>query len=483
MESGPEKMPTAVIVGGGVAGLTGALALRPLGYDVGVLDRDPAPAPVSVEQANVNWLRPSAPQTLHSHAFTSLGVGLLRNRAPEVHAGLLAAGATEIDLSTTKPPALRETPPEPGDAELTVLACRRRTFDSVLATTVERLGITVRRNAVVRGLDLTDDGSPRVVGVRLADGSRIQADVVMDATGRRAESRRWLAAAAIPVAEDRVRACDIACYTRFYRCRGESLPGPLNRGNAGGGIFGHYMAFVHPGDNGTFSVGIGVLPDDPLLKAVRDEAAFTAVLSATPLLAPWIAKGVSDPISSVNAIRFPDNTVRGVATTRQQPVHGLFQLGDAACVTNPLYGRGVALAIAHVYKLAEVLAEQPEIGREQSARTAEATETLLVPWFRQAVHDDLERIRGWRMAVHGEQLPPLPDDYLGLGTAAMASAFDVVVWRRLTRVLMSLDPPELFYGDPAMRARVRSVLAGRQPARIPVPERAEFVRILSEACR
>jgi len=34
-----------------------------------------------------------------------------------------------------------------------------------------------------------------------------------------------------------------------------------------------------------------------------------------------------------------------------------------------------------------------------------------------------------------------------------------------------------------MRARVRSVLAGRQPARIPVPERAEFVRILSEACR
>src|SRR5260370_25419329 len=64
MESGPEKMATAVIVGGGVAGLTGALALRPLGYDVGVLDRDPAPAPVSVERANVDWLRPSAPQTL-----------------------------------------------------------------------------------------------------------------------------------------------------------------------------------------------------------------------------------------------------------------------------------------------------------------------------------------------------------------------------------------------------------------------------------
>lgn len=476
-------MPTAVIVGGSVAGLTAALALRPLGYRVVVLEREAGPVPASIEEANADWVRPSVPQALHSHAFTSLGIALLRRRVPEVHEALEAAGAQLIDLGAAGPPALRDAPAEPGDAELRVLACRRRTFDAVLATTARRLGVEVRRGAIARGLDLSVNGAPRVRGVRLTDGSALPADIVVDATGRRTESQRWLADAAVPVAGDEVRAADITCYTRFYRCLGPGLPGTLNRGNAGGGIFPHYAAFVHPGDNRTFSIGIGVLPDDPAMKALRNPAAFTAAVAATPLLATWIAEEASEPTSPVHTIGFPPNTVRGAATTRQRPLHGLFQVGDAACVTNPLYGRGIALAIAHAWRLAEVLAEHPEPGEEQSMRFAEATESLLVPWFERSVDDDLERIRLWRATVHGQELPPLPSDYLGLGAAAAASMFDAPVWRQLTRVMMLLDPPERLFGDAAMRARIRAVLAERALPPSPAPGRAEMVGIVGEASR
>lgn len=475
-------MPTAVIVGGGVAGLVAAIALRPLGYRVQVLERDPVAAPESVARANGDWIRPTVPQALHSHAFTSLGTGLLRKRVPEIYAELLAAGAWEIDLIAALPALLRDAP-EAADPELVVLACRRRTFDSVLARVAGRLGVAVRRGATVRGLVLSRADAPRVVGVRLSDGAIIEADVVVDATGHRAASRRWLARAGIAVAPDETWASEFACYTRFYRCLGDGLPGLLNRGNADGGIFGHYMAFVHPGDNGTYSIGIGVLPDDPVLTEVRDEAVFTAVIGATPLLAPWTAEGAGEPISPVHAITVPDNAVYGVATSRQRPVAGLFPLGDAACVTNPLYGRGVALAVAHAFRLAEVLADEPGAGSRQGARAADLVESLLAPWARQAASDDLERIRPWRAAVHGEDSPPLPWDHLGVGAAARAAALDATVWRRLARVQMSLDSPMSFYQDAAMRARIRAALDGRERPAGPAPGRDELLRVVGGASR
>lgn len=470
-------MPTAVIVGGGVAGLIAAIALRPLGYQVQVLERDQVTPPDSVAEANDGWIRPTVPQALHSHAFTGLGTGLLRKRALEFYSELLAAGAWEIALNTALPPPMRDAP-EVADPELVVLACRRRTFDSVLATTARRLGVVVRRGVTARGLVLTGTDAPRVAGVRLSGGSMVQADVVIDATGHRAASRRWLAEAGIPVAPDETWSSEFVCYTRFYRCRSDGLPGPLNRGNAAGGVFGHYMAFAHPGDNGTYSVGIGVLPDDPALKRVRDEAVFTAVIGATPLLAAWVAEDAGEPISPVSAITVPSNAVYGVATSRQRPVAGLFPIGDAACVTNALYGRGVSLAIAHAFRLAEVLADEPEVGSRQSACAADLVESLLVPWVRQAVNDDLERIRPWRRAVHGEDPPPLPSDYLGMGTAALAAAFDATIWRGLARVQMSLDSPACFYGDPAMRARVRAALDGRERPAVTAPGRDELLRVI-----
>jgi glycine/D-amino acid oxidase-like deaminating enzyme len=82
-----------VVVGGSIAGLAAALALTGSGRRVTLLERDAAPLPATPLEAFQSWQRPGAPQTRHAHAFLSRLRNLLRERAPELLAKLLAAGA------------------------------------------------------------------------------------------------------------------------------------------------------------------------------------------------------------------------------------------------------------------------------------------------------------------------------------------------------------------------------------------------------
>lgn len=473
-------MSKVLIVGGSVAGLATALALTELGHEVRILERDPNPPPDTVEAAHRDWNRPTVPQANHSHAFASLGVNLLRERAPHVYAALVEAGAAEIQLGERMPPTLDDKTPDPTDVELNMIGARRSTFELVLRTAVlRRDGVTLDQGVTVRGLELTGG---RVTGLRLDDGSTVAADLVVDASGRRSAVARWVAEAGVPVAEDQVHSCDITYYTRFYRSLIGRPAGPLNRGFGAGGLWDHYTGVMFLGDNGTFSVSLGVLPDDAPMKLLRGESAFTAAVRATPLLAPWIAPGHAEPISDVHAMGGLDNSLRGVATTAQRPVPGLFVVGDAACTTNPAYGRGVSLALAHAYLLADTLTSHPEVGEAQSRAFAAGTERLLLPWFHEAVANDRGRGMMWRATVAGQKLGPPPTDQVNFGTVAAAAGSDAFLWRRLVRVMMMLSTPDSVYADEEVTVRVKKALTAARPGpQIPAPSRDELVAVVAEA--
>jgi 2-polyprenyl-6-methoxyphenol hydroxylase-like FAD-dependent oxidoreductase len=474
-------MSKAIIIGGSVAGLAGALALSELGYDVEILERDPSPPPETVEDAHNHWSRPTVPQSTHSHAFASLGVNLLRERTPDIYAALVAAGAGEIQLAERKPPTLKDAGQEPEDVELNMLACRRSTFELVFRREVlRRPQITARLGTTVRGLEFSRSGGRRVTGVRTEGGQVVHADIVIDAAGRRSPVTQWLAEAGVPVATDQVESCEITYYTRFYRSLTKGPAGPLNRGFGAGGLWDHYTAVLFLGDNGTFSVSMGVLPQDTLMKGLRNEPAFTAAVRATPLLAPWIAPGNAEPISGVHAMGGLDNMLRGAATTRQDPVPGLFFLGDSACTTNPAYGRGVSLALAHAFAMAEVLKADPSVGEEQAREMAQVTERLFTPWFEEAVQNDRGRGGLWRATVSGVTMPPPPEHVITFGAVAEAGATDPVVWRRLVRVMMSLSTPDTVYGDEDVRARVTKALAARNGHGLPGASREQLVQAVTE---
>ncbi|EST39298.1 hypothetical protein N566_02735 [Streptomycetaceae bacterium MP113-05] len=478
-------MTTAVVVGGGIAGCAAALALGDLGYSVTVVELDPGGPPADPASAWRAWTRPHVPQSGHAHAFTTLGVRTLAEHAPQVLDALHAAGAERLALDHIAPRRAGEVAWE--DAEFPVLACRRPVFEAVLhQEAAGRPGVSFRLGEAVEGIRLAGDGTAhrRVSGVRLRGGEVLPADLVVDAGGRGASSGRWAAAegAEPGPAPDETARSRISGYVRFYRLHGAHRPTPLNRGNATGAVRDGYAAFLHPADNGTFSVSYGVLPDDRSLRALRGEAAFQAAAEADPLFEKWAVPSAAEPISTVRVMAFADNVLRGAAVTPgQHHVHGLFRVGDAACVTNPLYGRGVSLALAHAFRLAGVLRRYPEAGDEQSAQAATAADTLFRPWYDHAVRTDAERLAWWNETVHGLPSPAREPGGPTTSEIGAAAARDPEVFAHVARTQMTLPPDSAAPGPRELADRVARACADTAPAPPPGPAREQLHKILQAA--
>ena len=166
-----------VIVGGGVAGLATALGLARDGHEVDLLEADPAPLTDDPLQAFEAWTRKGAPQVWHSHAFLARLRNLLRDEVPDFHRALLERGAYEVRFGENLPPTLKEFRAEPEDEDLTLLACRRITFEWVMRRYLfDDLGVTSEEGSVVTGL-IQDERSgeiPRVCGVRYRDANGLE---------------------------------------------------------------------------------------------------------------------------------------------------------------------------------------------------------------------------------------------------------------------------------------------------------------------
>lgn len=454
-----------MIAGGGVAGLAAALALADDGHRVVGLERGSAPPPGPAAQAGEVWRRPTSPQSRHAHTLTSFGVAVLREHAPALLADLLDAGASTVDLTAARPPG----DAVPGDAELVALACRRSTFDVVLHRHVAaRPGVDLRYGTGVTGL-VAEDG--RVTGARVGPDV-VPADLVLDATGRRALGRQWSRELGVEPAAARTGPTGVAAYARFYRRSGPF--GVLNRGNAAGVLTDHYAGVLHPGDNGTFSVAFGVLPQDDELRALRDPDVFEAVARLTPWVAEWMDDAV--PIGDVRVMTCPPNAFHAPESS----LAGLVAVGDAVCVTDPLFGRGVSLALAHGFAVAGLVRAHAVADLGEAA--AVLADELLLPWFRQACEEGEDRVARWRAAVAGTAVDRPPTALRAAGAAAAASR-DPELWRDVVRVLMGLARPGALT-EPPFADRVRRALAAGPPAPPPgLPDRSALLAAARNAGR
>jgi 2-polyprenyl-6-methoxyphenol hydroxylase-like FAD-dependent oxidoreductase len=449
---------TAVVVGGGVGGLATALALARAGHPVTLLERDPLPPTADVEAAFAAERR-GAPQVHQTHGFLARVVVELRNRFPDVLEQLLAAGC--ITLPTTA--NLGE--PQPGDEDLRVLIVRRTTFEWVLRTAVlAEPGVDVRTGVVVDGLVARDGTPPVVTGVRLQDGTVVDADVVVSAGGRRAPVPTWLEAIGVDVPET-VHTSGLVYVSRWYHLP----PGiDITKEPKLGGDLQFVKFLAVPGDGDTLSITLAVpSADGELRSALSDEARFDLACSILPGPDVFFRGGPPDPIGGVRPMGGLLNRIRRFVGDDGPVVAGFHAVGDAHTCTNPLYGRGCSLAVVMAGLLADAVAAHPDDPLARAAAYEAACAAEVEPWFEVSLQMDRMGADPNGLGVGGEP----SEDGPGRGMAAVmvAAQTDPIIGRGMSRFWNLLAKPLDLLADGALMARMAEVMA--DPDAWPLPPR------------
>lgn len=471
----------AIVIGGGITGLAAARVFSDRGARVTVLERDAEPETATPGEAFTSWKRKGAPQVRHSHAFLGRLRSLLRDRYPDLLEALRAAGAAELDMLERPPLTLPRLRPEPGDADLVALGCRRTTFEWVVRRNVlARPGVVLVAGAQVSALLADPTERPTVTGVRYTAGGEehtLAADLVVDASGRHSKALDWLAAIGAPSPAEKTESSGVVYYTRFYRLRDGAEPPPPSRYPAAAD-YNWIKYAIFPADDRTFSITFAVPLAFPRLKVLARVEAFEEMSRALPALVPWIdparAEPIGDPEHPVQAMGGLINRLRRFTANGQPVAIGFFALGDAAYCTNPLYGRGCAQAFLHADLLGQALDEHPADLAAAAMALDRRARAEIEPFYRASVLADREAVR----KAEGRQPRRLADRwrhrYIEHGLI-VATRCDPVVFRAFLRMFNMLETPEAAFGSPSVLLRsLRVWLRGtRRNRRYAIPDPPE----------
>ncbi|MDT3397644.1 FAD-dependent oxidoreductase [Streptomyces sp. B1866] len=363
----------AVVLGAGMAGMLAATALARHVDAVTVLDRDRLP-----DNADA---RRGVPQAKHTHVLWSGGARVIESLLPGTTDRLLGEGAHRISL--------------PEDlVSLTAYGWQQRFPETqfMIAASRPLLDWTVRDQAQ-RSPKVTVLGDTDVIGLR-GDAGRItgvtckprregtvsvlEADVVVDATGRGSPMKRWLTGLGLPPVQEDVIDSGMAYATRVFRApEGARGRFPLVS------VYADHRAGV-PGRNGI------LLPIEGgrwmvTLSGTRGgeppttEEGFAEYLRT--LRHPLIAELVEnlEPLTGVQASRSTANRRLFYDRLVSWP-DGLVVLGDAVAAFNPVYGHGMSAAALSARAVEATLADgglRPGMARDVQRAIGAVVDT---PW-------------------------------------------------------------------------------------------------------
>jgi 2-polyprenyl-6-methoxyphenol hydroxylase-like FAD-dependent oxidoreductase len=349
-ESSRRLGQNAVVLGGSIAGLCTARVLSDFFDRVTLVERD-----VLGDDAEP---RKGVPQGRHAHGLLRGGQDILDGWFPGLTDALIRGGAPELEFGT-------DFQWFHGDAWKASVA------SGVMGVGMSRpfLEAEVRRRVLaienVRRLDghdvlgvTTDASRTRVTGatVRDRDGEKrevtLDAELVVDATGRGSQTPRWLDALGRERPPVSTVEIDVCYASRMYaQPPAGSFPWKgcyvLGKSPAS-----RRMGLILPVEGGRWMTVVGgLLGDHP----PDDEAGFLAFAKSLPNPAIWNAFNTATPLGDVVRFKFPSHLRRHYDRVRDLP-DGLVVLGDAHCSFNPIYGQGMTAAALGVRELERNLA-------------------------------------------------------------------------------------------------------------------------------
>jgi 2-polyprenyl-6-methoxyphenol hydroxylase-like FAD-dependent oxidoreductase len=330
----------AVVIGGSLAGLCAGRVLSDHFDSVVVIDRDAYPAEPE-DRAGV-------PQGRHVHALLARGRREFNRLFPAFDERMLAGGALEVDFpwefAVLRPYGWAERE----RSGIPTFFASRGLLEWVIRGLFRELPNVelVERTDVTRLLG-TESGEKRVTGIeaRSRDGgatTKIEADLVVDASGRSTKAPKWFGDLGVEPPEESVVDPFAGYSTRWYQA-----PDPWPTDWWWKGVWidikePEYLTagVMFPTEQNRFLITIASAARN---YPPKDEAGFDAKLEElrSPLLAK--AAAISKPLSTVYSNRSMANRFRHYERSKET-LAGFLAIGDSVCGFNPVYGQGMSVA-------------------------------------------------------------------------------------------------------------------------------------------
>jgi 2-polyprenyl-6-methoxyphenol hydroxylase-like FAD-dependent oxidoreductase len=342
----------AIVIGASIAGLLAARVLADYYDQILVVERDVFPEHPQP--------RAGAPQSYHIHRLLPRGDMILEQLFPGYVDDLLAYGA--YSLEGKRSTMLTEHGPVMLDLPLMKVSCSRPLLEWVIRQRVQAIPrVQLLTNQEVIGV-CTNADQTRVTGIstrqrgHLDEQTTLQADLVIDASGRTSKLTQWLEALGYEVPENEQVHSSIGYSTRLYQ-----LPegandewGSVGKQTNHGGVMG-----ISRVENRTYTILFGTIGG---AYPPTDVAGFEHELAhhfGTVL--PDVLQG-AQPLGDPRGYRIPVCVRHHFEQMDAWPA-GLLVMGDALCNFDPIYGQGMSVAAIEAETLAQCLGEQPRDSR------------------------------------------------------------------------------------------------------------------------
>ena len=370
----------AIVIGGSIAGLISAQVLSQYFAQVTLIERDHFS-----ERAEH---RKGVPQARHAHQLLLRGLQAVEQIFPGLTEELKGAGAVPVNLAQDLKWHVFGQTRVQYESALSILSLSRPLLESTIYKRVAaQPNIRLLPRTEVLGIE-TDASGAAVAGLRvrpiagdhqLAEVSTLEADLVVDASGRESRSSQWLTALGFPAPQETVISSRPGYASRVYR-RPVDFPEELKALYVQQTPPDHPRgAIILPMENNLWLVSaLGMRGDHP----PTDEQGFLEFLRSLP--SPLISEAVrqAEPVSPIFGYRNGETRERRFHTLPRY-LEGFVALGDAVYAFNPVYGQGMTVAALSAQLLGSCLAEQQSkadlTGLAQGFQTGLA-EVCAGPW-------------------------------------------------------------------------------------------------------
>ncbi|HNH50699.1 MAG TPA: FAD-dependent monooxygenase, partial [Myxococcota bacterium] len=322
-----------VVIGGSIAGLSAAQVLSSVVDEVVILEKDSLDERLSA--------RKGAPQGRHVHALLIGGQLALEDIFPGFSEQAMAQGALRANMGNEVAWQIFGGFRPHYTSALHPLAASRPLIERELRhCALKNPKLRLRMGVEVQGY-LEKDGE--IQGVLLEEGEqeeRLEAQIVVDCSGRASKTPAFLAALGYPGPEEEVVTSKAGYATRLYRLREDPSRSwkmmylqPSPRTGKRGGILAPIEGGLH------FCTLLGMAGDVP----PTDEAGYMAF--ARSLSAPYLAEVLeaAEAIGPIHSFQRAENRWKHYEKLPKY-LEGLLVMGDATFAPNPVYGQGMSAA-------------------------------------------------------------------------------------------------------------------------------------------